>query len=59
MIFDTGGSLGNDNITIDLAGTPVVPEPDSLFLMGSGLALAGLLCYRRRNKRPRQLIGIA
>jgi len=27
--------------------------------MGSGLAFAGLLCYRRRNKRPRLLISNA
>jgi hypothetical protein len=36
-----------------------VPEPGSLLLVGSGLALAGLLFYRRRNKRPRLLISNA
>ena len=55
VISDMGGSTGNDNVTIDLAGAPVVPEPGSLLLVGSGLALAGLLYYRR-NKRPRLLI---
>jgi hypothetical protein len=49
QIFDKGGSTGNDNITIDLTGRAVTPEPGSLLLMGTGLALAGLV-YRRRNK---------
>jgi hypothetical protein len=57
VILDTGGSQGNDNITIDLSAS-AVPEPGSLLLVGSGLALAGLL-YRRRNKRPRLLISNA
>jgi hypothetical protein len=57
VISDTGGGVGNDNVTIDLAATPaMVPEPGSLLLVGSGLALAGLLYYRRHNKRPRLLI---
>ena len=55
----TGGT--NDNLTIDLSSTPVppIPEPGSLLLVGSGLALAGLLYYRRRNKRLRVLISNA
>lgn len=60
VILDTGGGTGNDNITIDLSASPLVspvPEPGNLLLVGSGLALAGLLYYRRRNKRPRLLIG--
>jgi hypothetical protein len=59
VIFDTGGETGNDNITINLSSTPLaseVPEPGTLLLVGSGLALAGLLYYRRRNKRPCLLI---
>jgi hypothetical protein len=56
VISDMGGGTGNDNVTIDLAGAPVVPEPGTLLLVGSGLALAGLLYYRRHNKRPRLLI---
>jgi hypothetical protein len=59
VISDIGGGAGNDNVTIDLAATSVVPEPGSLLLVGSGLVLAGLLCYRRRNKRPRLLISNA
>jgi len=58
LIFDIGGGIGNDNLTVDLSASPV-PEPDSLILMGSGLALAGLLYYRRRNKRPDLLASIA
>ena len=61
MIIDVGGTTGNDNVTINLSATPLaaVPEPGSLLLMGSGLALAALLYYRRRNKRPGLLIGVA
>jgi hypothetical protein len=59
VIIDTGGGTGNDNITIDLSATPVVPEPGTLLLVGSGLALAGLLYYRRRNKRSCLLISNA
>jgi hypothetical protein len=55
VIFDIGSRQGNDNVTIDLSASPV-PEPGSLLLVGSGLVLAGLLCYRRRNKRTRLLI---
>ena len=55
VIFDIGSRQGNDNVTIDLSASPV-PEPGSLLLVVSGLAFAGLLCYRRRNKRPRLLI---
>jgi hypothetical protein len=58
VIFDTGGSPGNDNVTIDLSASPV-PEPGSLLLVGSGLALAGLLYYRRHNKRTVCCISIA
>ena len=59
VITDVGGAAGDDNITIDLSATPVTvvtAEPGTLLLMGSGLALAGLLFYRRNNKRPRLLI---
>jgi PEP-CTERM motif len=59
VIIDTGGGAGNDNVTIDLLATPVVPEPGTLLLVGSGLALAGLLYYRRRNKRSCLLISNA
>jgi hypothetical protein len=58
VVFDLGGATGNDNITIDLSAT-TVPEPGNLLLVGSGLTLAGLLYYRRRNKRPRLLISNA
>jgi hypothetical protein len=58
VIRDDGGGIGNDNVTINLSASPV-PEPGSLLLMGSGLALAALLYYRRRNKRPGLLIGVA
>jgi hypothetical protein len=59
VITDIGGTSGDDNITIDLGATPVVPEPGTLLLAGSGLALAGLLYYRRHHKRPRLLINNA
>jgi hypothetical protein len=58
VIRDDGGGLGNDNVTINLSASPV-PEPGSLLLVGSGLALAALLYYRRRNQRPGLLIGVA
>jgi hypothetical protein len=58
VVFDLGGATGNDNITIDLSAT-TVPEPGNLLLVGSGLTLAGLLYYRRRNKRPCLLISNA
>jgi hypothetical protein len=58
VVFDIGGRTGNDNITIDLSASPV-PEPGNLLLVGSGLTLAALLYYRRRNKRPRLLISNA
>jgi hypothetical protein len=58
VISDIGGSTGNDNVTIDLAAASVVPEPGTLLMVGTGLALAGLLYYRR-NKRPRLLISNA
>jgi hypothetical protein len=60
QIFDIGGSAGDNNVTIDLSASPaMVPEPGSLLLVGSGLALAGLLFYRRHSKRPRLLISNA
>jgi hypothetical protein len=60
LLIDTGGGLGNDNVTINLSAASTVPEPGSLLLMGSGLvAFAGLLYYRRRSNRARQLISIA
>ena len=37
VIFDVGGGTGNDNLTIDFSGTPVVPEPTPLVLLGVGL----------------------
>lgn len=36
VIFDVGGTAGNDNLTIDLAAS-AVPEPASLGLIGAGL----------------------
>jgi hypothetical protein len=49
VILDNGNGIGDNNVTIDLSASPV-PEPGSLLLMGSGLALAGLLYYRRRTR---------
>ena len=37
VIFDVGGGTGKDNLTIDFSGTPVVPEPTPLVLLGVGL----------------------
>jgi len=45
-VTDVGGSAGNDNLTIDLSATQI-PEPASLALLGSGLAVIGFLRRRR------------
>jgi len=51
VIFDIGGTEGNDNITMDLSATPV-PEPASFGLMGIGLAAIAALSRRRRAILP-------
>jgi len=50
VIFDVGGVVGNDNLTIDLSATPV-PEPASLGLVGAGLLGIGIaLKFRALRK---------
>jgi hypothetical protein len=46
VITDVGGVVGNDNITIDLSGSPV-PEPASLAPLGAGLLGIAALKFRR------------
>jgi hypothetical protein len=50
VIFDVGGRIGNDNLTIDLSSA-VVPEPVSLALMGIGLAAIAAVLRRGRAIR--------
>ena len=41
-----------DNLVFSTAATAVIPEPGTVFLVGAGLAGAGLAARRRRADRP-------
>jgi hypothetical protein len=51
VIFDVGGSTGNDNLTIDLDAHSPVPEPASLGLLAAGLLGMGIKLRSMKRRR--------